>query len=144
MRAKFEFTYNDLFIKGDNDFYYFQIIFPISVKNNWVFGKPLFKKYQMVFDQDRKTYGFYLKLNQNKNGNLNNSLKISWTLVVILVIISLILIYFLKRLISKLPRRLKANELEDNFTYEPPVSKYNSIEDKKIELEQKNKLYQNF
>ena len=144
MRAKFEFAYNDLFIKGDNDFYYFQIIFPISVKNNWVFGKPLFKKYQMVFDQDRKTYGFYLKLNQNKNENLNNSLKISWTLVVILVIVSLILIYFLKRLISKLPRRLKANELEDNFTYEPPVSKYNSIEDKKIELEQKNKLYQNF
>ena len=62
----------------------------------------------------------------------------------ILVIISLILVYFLKRLLSKLPRRLKANELEDNFTYESPVSKYNSIEDKKIELEQKNKLYENF
>jgi len=144
MRAKFEFTYKDLFIKGDNNFYYFQIIFPSSFKNNFVFGKPLFKKYQMVFDQDRKTYGFYLKLNQKKNENLNNSLKISWTLVVILVIISLILVYFLKRLLSKLPRRLKANELEDNFTYESPVSKYNSIEDKKIELEQKNKLYENF
>ena len=48
------------------------------------------------------------------------------------------------RLISKLPRRLKANELEDNFTYESPISKYNSIENKKIELEGKNKLYQNF
>ena len=94
MRAKFEFTYKDLFIKGDNNFYYFQIIFPSSFTNNWIFGKPLFKKYQMVFDQDRKTYGFYLKLNQNKNENLNNSLKISWTLVGILVIISLILVFF--------------------------------------------------
>ena len=140
MRAKFVFTYKDLFIKGDNNFYYFQIIFPSSFTNNWIFGKPLFKKYQMVFDQDRKTYGFYLKLNQNKNENLNNSLKISWTLVVILVIISLILAYFLMRLISKLPRRLKANELEDNFTYESPISKYNSIENKTIELEGKNKL----
>jgi len=144
MKAKFEFTYKDLFIKGDNNFYYFQIIFPSSFVNSWVFGKPLFKKYQMVFDQDRKTYGFYLKLNQNENNNLNNSLKISWSLVVILVIISLILVYFLMRLISKLPRRLKANELEDNFTYESPISKYNSIKDKNIELEGKNKLYQNF
>ena len=36
MRAKFEFTYKDLFIKGDNNFYYFQIIFPSSFTNNWI------------------------------------------------------------------------------------------------------------
>ena len=36
--------------------------------SNWIFGKPLFKKYQMVFDQDRKTYGFYLQASNKESG----------------------------------------------------------------------------
>ena len=149
MNAKFEFNYQDLFIKEENnDIYFFQIIFPSSGKtSNWVFGKPLFKKYQMVFDQDRKTYGFYININNKRNDTLNTSLKISWTLVVILIIILLIVTYIVFKLISKLPRRLKANELEDSFTYDSATSKYNKIKDKNLgnisELDGKNKLYEN-
>ena len=149
MNAKFEFNYQDLFIKEENnDIYFFQIIFPSSGKtSNWVFGKPLFKKYQMVFDQDRKTYGFYININNKRNDTLKTSLKISWTLVVILIIILLIVTYIVFKLISKLPRRLKANELEDSFTYDSATSKYNKIKDKNLgnisELDGKNKLYEN-
>ena len=148
LNAKFEFTYKDLFIKK-NDIYYFQIVFPSDGSySNWVFGKPLFKKYQMVFDQDRKTYGFYVKINDKKNDNkLEKSLKTSWTLVIILIFVSLILGYFLCKLLAKLPRRLKANELEDNFTYDSANSKYGQISENNLgnnfDVNGKNKLYEN-
>ena len=114
--------------------------------NNWIFGKPLFKKYQMVFDQDRKTYGFYLQLNKefNKNNGIaevkndETSLKVSWSLVCILIIISFGLLYALHKLISRLPRKLKANELEENFSYDSNNSKYNEI---KSPTDGKNQLY---
>ena len=137
--AKFEFTYEDLFVQDstDKDRYYFQIIFKSDgLYYNWVFGKPLFKKYQMVFDQDKKTYGFYLQLNNNinnketiiENNKTNASTKISWILVVVLFLVSLGLLYALHKLLPKLPRKLKANELEENFSYEANnKSKYNEI-----------------
>ena len=146
--ANFEFTADDLFIKdnNDNDKYYFQIIFHTDgLFHNWVFGKPLFKKYQMVFDQDKKTYGFYLENNFNiintlPNNIANTSTKISWILVVFLLIVSLGLLYALHKLLPKIPRKLKANELEENFSYEASntKSKYSEISDSNND---KNQLY---
>ena len=146
--ANFEFTADDLFIKdnNDNDKYYFQIIFNTDgLFHNWVFGKPLFKKYQMVFDQDKKTYGFYLENNFNiintlPNNIANTSTKISWILVVFLLIVSLGLLYALHKLLPKIPRKLKANELEENFSYEASntKSKYSEISDTNND---KNQLY---
>ena len=138
INAKFEFTYEDLFVKDkyDDDLYYFQIVFNTDgLYSNWIFGKPLFKKYQMVFDQDRKTYGFYLEPDNkefNRNTGIENkgdetSLKVSWSLVCILILVSLGLLYALHKLISRLPRKLKANELEENFSYDSSNSKYNQI-----------------
>ena len=146
--ANFEFTADDLFINdnNDNDKYYFQIIFNTDgLFHNWVFGKPLFKKYQMVFDQDKKTYGFYLENNFNiintlPNNIANTSTKISWILVVFLLIVSLGLLYALHKLLPKIPRKLKANELEENFSYEASnnKSKYSEISDSNND---KNQLY---
>ena len=150
--ANFEFTADDLFIKdnNDNDKYYFQIIFDSDgLYHNWVFGKPLFKKYQMVFDQDKKTYGFYLDNNNNiinsiPNNNANTSStssKISWILVIFLFIVSLGLLYALHKLLPKIPRKLKANELEENFSYEASntKSKYSEISDSNNN--DKNQIY---
>ena len=146
MNARFEFNSQDLFIKNKyDDLYYFQIVFDSNgLYNDWILGKPLFKKYQMVFDQDRKTYGFYVqpfnKLNKNNNIENNNketSLKISWGIVFFLIIISLGLLYAIHKLIARLPRKLKANELEENFSYDSNNSKYSEItssDDKKKEL----------
>ena len=150
--AKFEFTYEDLFIKDktNNDIYYFQIVFDNKgLYSNWIFGKPLFKKYQMVFDQDKKTYGFYLQPNNKGISNINNinektdnaSSKISWVIVVILLLVSLVLIYLLRRYVSKLPRKLKANELEENFSYDSNNSKYNQID---VSNDGNNQLYKSF
>ena len=146
MNARFEFNSQDLFIKNKyDDLYYFQIVFDSNgLYNDWILGKPLFKKYQMVFNQDRKTYGFYVqpfnKLNKNNNIENNNketSLKISWGIVFFLIIISLGLLYAIHKLIARLPRKLKANELEENFSYDSNNSKYSEItssDDKKKEL----------
>ena len=59
---KIEFDYKDLFIKSKENpkIYYFQIIFA-NYFNKWVFGRPLFKKYPTIFDQDEKMIGFYLQ-----------------------------------------------------------------------------------
>ena len=99
----------------------------------------------MVFDQDRKTYGFYLKMNNKDNNGqkLDSTLKISWTLIIILILVSIILGYLLCKLIRKLPRRLKANELGDDFSYVSSTSsKYNQIQSNN-EINGKNKLYEN-
>ena len=69
---KMEFDYKDLFI-NENDIYYFQIIF--SKNLDWIFGKPIFKKYRIVFDQDKNIYGIYnyhQKENKKENDNTNN------------------------------------------------------------------------
>ena len=52
---KIEFNYQDLFIKcpGNNNLFCFQIIFGREY-STWILGKPLFKKYNMVFDQEKK------------------------------------------------------------------------------------------
>lgn len=58
---KLTFEYKDLFEKSSNDnFYYFQIVFKGS--DDWILGRPLFKKYTTVFDQDKKFFGFYSEI----------------------------------------------------------------------------------
>ena len=69
---KMEFDYKDLFI-NENGIYYFQIIF--SKNLDQIFGKPIFKKYRIVFDQDKKMYSiykYYQKENKNENKIINN------------------------------------------------------------------------
>lgn len=123
---KIEFDYKDLFIKapGKNDIYYFQIVFQIGYYN-WVFGRPLFKKYPTVLDQDKKIFGFYTETGDYSNNNNNTNINgkkinyISWILVAILSIGLIIfgIIFYYK--LSNIKRKRKANELDDDFDYEP-------------------------
>ena len=134
---KLEFDYKDLFIKPNenDDRYYFQIVFQTGYIQ-WVLGRPLFKKYQMVFDQNKKIFGFY---NQTGNGNGNDDEKddkisTAWILVIILGIILVFIIgvgvfCFLKYKSEN--RKKKANELlDDNYEYNP--SGENKEQDGKI------------
>ena len=57
-----------------------------------------------------------------------------------MIIVSLGLLYALHKLFNKLPRKLKANELEENFSYEANNSKYNEINSSD---DKKNQLYEN-
>ena len=136
---KIEFDYKDLFVKapGDNDFYYFQIVFmPGNYK--WLFGRPVFKKYPVVFDQDKRIIGFYTQTGEYEVQNIGDkndektSFPISWILVILLSIIVIILgiTFYLK--LPYLKRKKKANELDDDFDYQPASENKNENEKNKL------------
>ena len=130
---KMEFNYQDLFLKdknSNNKIYYFQIIFKNN--NDWIFGKPVFKKYRIIFDQDKKMYGIYNYINYINNHNediynekkeqskksKNNTLTIFILLLVILIsVISIESYLLLKKMLNK-PRNKRANELKDDYEYD--------------------------
>ena len=126
---KMEFDYNDLFIK-ENGIYYFQIIF--TQNSDWIFGKPIFKKYRIVFDQDKKIYSIYnchQKENKNENTNTNtnsdndnnshnNKFLIFYVIIIILALFLIIeSIFLIKKCLVK-PRNKRPNELKDEYDYE--------------------------
>ena len=100
----------------------------------WILGKPLFRKYNMVFDQEKKIVGFYKetgeydyqqKINKEKSGNI-----LPWILVgFLLVCLIFVGIFFYKKLTSNKRKKI-ANELEDEFIYELAVKKNNEEDDK--------------
>ena len=49
-----------------NDYKYFMILQTINPENSWIFGKPFFKKFHLVFNQDKKTIGVYTNINNNE------------------------------------------------------------------------------
>jgi hypothetical protein len=123
----FEFTYKDLFYYNELDNnYYFLIEFEISQNKRWLIGEFFFKKYQLIFNQEKRKIGIY-------NGKLDNT-KIedqSWLssnkwylvliifLVILLIVISILAYLYIKS-ISK--RKKKANELDDD-DYEYTINK---------------------
>ena len=93
----FTFTYEDLFMLKNNK-YYFKIIFVGGGYDIWRLGLPFLSKYNLVFNQDKKTIGFYNeniyvnKNDKNKNKNNTNILKKAYFWVVLFVIIVIIII----------------------------------------------------
>ena len=111
----FVLTFKDLFIKINNK-YYFLIV---CENYNWIFGIPFIKKFNPVFDQENKFIGFYKKyltenLIKNNNNNKNNNLLI--INIILLLLILFLLVYNICNYLKK-NRKLRANELEDNYNY---------------------------
>ena len=137
----FEFDYNDLFIRSnENNNYYFQIIFQ-SGYYRWLLGRPLFKKYPLVFDQNKKLFGFYESNdNNNVNNNVNNNegknFPLAWILVIILficliLVITISIICYMKLISEK--RKKKANELiDDNYEYQPGDGNTNQTDNNQL------------
>ena len=124
---KIEFNYEDLFIKcpGNNKLYCFQIVFGREY-STWILGKPLFKKYDMVFDQEKKIVGFYketgeYQYEEKKNGKKSNS--VPWIIVVILLLCLFGLGFAFYKKLPFIKRKKIANELDDEFVYELSVKK---------------------
>ena len=109
----FELNYTDLFKKENDGSYSFLIIFDIYMNTDWVLGIPFFKKYQFIFDQDREIIGFYIyKLN-------NNNISLSEILSIIFLFIIIILTVLYLRVLLKKKRKIRVNELDENFDYIP-------------------------
>ena len=111
----FTFTYEDLFYEYKNK-YYFLVLFT-DVEQCWEFGFPFFKKYQIVFDQDKKIIGFYKK---------NLSEETSKTLIILLIILIVSLILFIGFCLKKHNKKIKAKELEN--IYDNNLKKYISLQ----------------
>ena len=120
IETQFVFTYKDLFIKENNE-YIFGIVFDEDVDAKdptWIFGKPFMKKYELVYDLDRKIIGLY------KEGNESPIEKSKVNVVFIILLIILVLAvaglsYFIFFYLKK-TRKSRAFELnDDNFDYVP-------------------------
>ena len=111
MNYSFVFDYNDLFTEN-NDKIYFNVFFNIKFKSfYWIFGEIFFRKYKIVFDQDKQLIGFFINMKNKKKFNYHKYLYICFICIIIFLII---LIYNIK---NKIPRKIKANELEENIIY---------------------------
>ena len=108
----FIFTYKDLIYEYKNKIYYL-IIFRDD--NNWIVGKPFFKKYQLIFDSEKKTIGYYKYY--SKNNKILSSKKFFYMIIFLLIIVILYLVYNIIFVKNKLKRKIKLNELAENYEY---------------------------
>ena len=109
MNYTFELDYNDLFILKDEKLY-FLIGFRKRSSYDWVLGVPFLKKFQLVFDQEREIIGIYTNFNKKKNDYFFKILTVCCLLIIVF------LISLLYKIIHK-KRKIRANELEENFEY---------------------------
>lgn len=107
----FVLDYKDLFIKYNNE-YYLLVYFNDNNDNDkyWNFGKPFFKKYQLLFDHDSRNIGIY-------NGIEKKSFKgiIIFLFILIIIILFGITYYLYKRKF----RRKRLNEIDEGYDYTP-------------------------
>lgn len=114
--VEFILTYEDLFIKQGNE-YIFGIVFDEksdSKESAWILGKIFMKKYELIYDLDRKiigTYkGHYIEPESEPEKNTTNIvlIVISCILGAILIGLVIFIFYYVKR-----KRKSRANELKD-------------------------------
>ena len=135
------FSYNNYNISDTN--IYFLIFFNKKEKyenENWILGVPFFKKYTLSFDYENKKIGYYYKNQENKEEEKNNNINIIFrifALVFIIVIIFILGRIYQKKMI-KIPRKNKANELNDNYEYNTnsskDINKNKDVNNKNVEL----------
>ena len=118
----FEFDQNDLFKKIGNKTF-FNIVFLNNgyYGRNWVFGKPMFLKYKWVFDPDKKRLGFYnnkISEEEKKINEKKKDIKIYIILIVTAVVFIVVLIVFINEFFIKKFRKIRLNEITEEFVYE--------------------------
>ena len=114
-------TYKELFVEYNKE-YIFSIVFStnqINKDSHWILGKPFMKKYQLVYDLDRKIIGLYKNNNKKKKSIINPNTIIYTIILSVLVLIIIGLGFYIFYLFKK-PRKNKAFELDDeNYEYNP-------------------------
>ena len=124
----FSFKLEELFLQYNNRFF-FGVIFDEYQMHGWKLGRLFFEKYPLVFSVDNKAIGYY-KHNPNNITNKKGSKAILVFLVLLVIVLLFILFIGIRKynvLKGLLPRRLKANELNDQYTYK-------SVEETKREI----------
>lgn len=123
----FSLNYKDLFVQDNKNknIFYFIFVFDrrkIYSKNEdrFVLGMKFFEKYQFEFDNDKKIIRYYENLSVKEKFKKNkNNYKI--ILLIVLIILFGIILFALgmvfQKKILKIPRKARANELDEDFDY---------------------------
>ena len=123
MNRNFTLTYNDLFFKY-NDLYYFLVIFPEQFEPHndyFTVGYPFLKKYSLLFDSHNKIIVF---MKENQPFPLFKILLIIFAFVLI-IFLTFIIIFILK----KPKRKKRVNEIDENLEYLSQNDKNNKLID---------------
>ena len=116
----FELNAIELFIK-DEDKFLFLIVINENYDFYWDLGTPFLKKYQMVFDIEKKLVGFYSYIDEKskgkKKGSEGKKKPFSFYLSFIFGIIIIVLGFIMYKILIALPRKRRANELIDDYEY---------------------------
>jgi uncharacterized membrane protein YvbJ len=88
----------------------------------WIFGRLFLKKYQIVFDFDKKVLGIEKNI-------INNKKKINYKFIIVILIIVIIsiLLIIIFEFLWKNKRKSRKNEINDNFEYKLKNENINSI-----------------
>ena len=119
MESVFEFNYKDLFYYRDG-LIYFLIMFREYNKESYLLGEIFLRKYKLSFNQDKKNIGYYKnrKISQEKKfKKKEKGIKFNITnflLILILLTIIIIALIYYKKFTN---RKIRANELEENYQY---------------------------
>ena len=120
----FTFENEELFYYRDNK-YYFKI-YKISGKlKRFIFGRMFLKKYFTIYDADKKQISFYKKIVKNleeENDKIDNYKKTKWIFISLLLLFLIIIVLAIGVFIGKeiyKERKKLANELSDNYLYQP-------------------------
>ena len=106
----FEININDL-IEEIMGKYYFLIFYDSKQPYRWTLGLPFLKKYQMIFNLNKNTIGFYTKFDEQKSINFI----IIFIFILLIIICFLIYIYF--KFCNYKKRKLRSNEIDDIYYY---------------------------
>lgn len=132
----FELNANDLFITRDDKIFFLVVFNKNNPTNSFLLGSIFFKKYFFCFDNNNNQIGF-VQENDNSNNSNNNTkevITLHWynsvgtviALIFVIMIIGLGGLYFGKKIYYR--RKLRANELEDEFEYENTKDKNNKFD----------------
>ena len=136
----FTLTYKDLFIQDMNNknVYYFLFVFDrnriyINKKEDrFILGMKFFEKFQFEFNNEKKIITYYNKKQKmNKCTECNENIPESQTgdykiiLIICLSIIFAVILFVLgmmfQKKILKIPRKMRANELDEDYDYQAKI-----------------------
>ena len=118
----FEIKGKDLFELKNNKYYF--LLLSETFTYSWTLGKPFFKKYPFLYNIEERTISFYNPNIPYKNAfdNFDNKINQKYYLIIFILglfLISIIIFGFFILRKNHRQRKIRSNEIEDEFVYKP-------------------------